>query len=455
MKSLLAALLPLLLVATACRAPDSGHTPTPSASPTIPPTARRATTAPPADEPKATTTLFAYTHLRADGNRFLQGSGGSLDTAQSIDIPLSDSPRWLLALPDGTASLWVAVLADGRVEAFRLQEARTVSIPITPDNIPAGQPPLAAWDGQTLRLLAPPAGLPASPLTAPLPLPASDQTAFLLTDGDLVFVDAQGSPTTRLAINALPDARLLRDEEGRVLVLTHPSPAYDHGVLGDALEATAITLIETRPTPRILNRIDIPQGKVIEGLAPLWWDWDGDGQREIVVTVSDARAGAQLLVFSETGDLLAQGEAIGQGYRWRHQIAIAPFGPGGEWELSDVLTPHIGGVVEFFSWAGGQLQQRATQAGYTSHVIYTRNLDLALAGDFNADGRAELLLPAQDRRSLELLAHQADGVQVLTTLPLEGELSTNLTGVTLKNGEIIIGAGRADHILRLWIGTHP
>ena len=52
--------------------------------------------------------------------------------------------------------------------------------------------------------------------------------------------------------------------------------------------------------------------------------------------------------FDDDGHLVAEGPTIGQGYRGRHQIAVAPFGPNGELELVDVLTPHLGGIVEFY-----------------------------------------------------------------------------------------------------------
>ena len=94
----------------------------------------------------------------------------------------------------------------------------------------------------------------------------------------------------------------------------------------------------------------VGNGQVIEGIAPIWVDWNQDGEREIIVTLSDLANGAQVVVFNEQGKRIAEGPAIGQGYRWRHQIAVAPFGPNGEMELVDVLTPHLGGVVEFYQW---------------------------------------------------------------------------------------------------------
>jgi photosystem II stability/assembly factor-like uncharacterized protein len=47
------------------------------------------------------------------------------------------------------------------------------------------------------------------------------------------------------------------------------------------------------------------------------------GQREIIVTQSDAQQGAQVVVYSESGERLAAVPAVGRGNRWRHQLAVA------------------------------------------------------------------------------------------------------------------------------------
>ncbi|MCP4363261.1 MAG: hypothetical protein GY796_35115, partial [Chloroflexi bacterium] len=146
----------------------------------------------------------------------------------------------------------------------------------------------------------------------------------------------------------------------------------------------------------------------------------------------------------------AQGAAVGQGNRWRHQIAVAPFGPNGEMELAAVLTPHIGGTVEFYQWDGAQLPVVAQIPGYTSHVIETNNLDMALAGDFNGDGRVELLLPSQNHSQLGGIQRTADGAEASYHLDVNGEVITNLAGVTMSGGETAVGLGRSDNTLRIW-----
>jgi hypothetical protein len=108
-----------------------------------------------------------------------------------------------------------------------------------------------------------------------------------------------------------------------VLLLTKPSTRYPHGIAGDQLEATEITLLETVPSLRVVTSIVIPSQRVVEGISPIWADLNGDGQREIIVTQSDAQQGAQVVVYSESGERLAAGPAVGRGNRWRHQLAVA------------------------------------------------------------------------------------------------------------------------------------
>jgi len=83
------------------------------------------------------------------------------------------------------------------------------------------------------------------------------------------------------------------------------------------------------------------------------------------------------------------GPAVGRGNRWRHQIAVAPFGPNGELELAEVLTPHIGGIAGFYRMDGDSLNLVAQQDSVTSHSVVSRNFDMGLAGDLDGDGQPE------------------------------------------------------------------
>jgi hypothetical protein len=391
---------------------------------------------------------YGITYQRPDGNRFVMGKG-QLPDLEPLDITLSGRPTWVVAAPTEVGSIWVAILDDGRAEAFHIQEDRVQSIAVEPTKLPPGMPPVLTLEDSLPVLLTAGEGL-ASELTHAISLnPPTGAVAYLTQSGDLVI--EQNDEAIQIAVGALPDARLLMDESGRLLFLSDPTTRYGHGVLGDGIEAGSITLVETMPSSQVSLVLEPVGEKVIEGIAPIWADLNGDGVREIIVTESDAQHGAQIVVYDEQGSRMAIGPAIGRGFRWRHQLAVAPFGPNGELELAALLTPHIGGVVEFYRMKGDQLEIMAQVPGYSSHLLGSRNLDQAIAGDFDGDGRVELVVPNQVQEILGAVRRNSEGAESVWSLPLGGRLSTNLAAVSHWSGEMTLGAGREDGVLRLWI----
>jgi len=73
--------------------------------------------------------------------------------------------------------------------------------------------------------------------------------AYIRSNGDLVV--RIGGRSTVLPLNALPDARLLTDEDERLLLLTGATGNYSHGVLGDRIEAQSVTMVSTKPGCRL------------------------------------------------------------------------------------------------------------------------------------------------------------------------------------------------------------
>jgi hypothetical protein len=234
------------------------------------------------------------------------------------------------------------------------------------------------------------------------------------------------------------------------LLLEAPTDRYPHAIMGDAIEASAIALIDASPSLVRASEVLIPPPRVVEGRLPIWADLDGDGTEEIIVTLSDSEGGARIVAYSPTGEQLAAGAPIGKGFRWRHQIAVAPFGPDGELELAEILTPHIGGVVQFYQRRGARLEIVARLPGYSSHQLGSSNLDMAAAGDFDGDGRVELLVPEPSYERLAAIRRTGDGAQVVWALDLGGALSTNIATATSGNGQIAVGVGTDDGVLRIW-----
>jgi hypothetical protein len=116
-----------------------------------------------------------------------------------------------------------------------------------------------------------------------------------------------------------------------------------------------------------------------------------------------------------------------------------------------VRTPHIGGVVEYYRYENGELQVVAEYSGITSHSIGSRNLDMAAAGDFDGDGIIEVLLPNPGLNELVAISRTQSGAEQIYALPLDGRMSTNLSGVSLPGGHLALAVGRVDGVLRIWM----
>ncbi len=423
-------LLPFLLLAAACTG-GGASTPTPTGGAeagTVAPSAASTTTLPVATlplapPPRATATgdVKTISH-RLDGNRYALGAG-AVPQAEPVDVALGGVPVWVVGVELGGQPMWIVSLENGSM----VQVAGEAATPLATTTQP-GAPFAMVSGGDDLEVLAAEGG--ESPLTHPIVV--DGRRVAVLDDGSLQI------GAENLEVGALPDARLVADESGGIALLTGPTDEYAHAVLGDATEASSLTIVDPAGLARVVN---LGPGLVAEGIAPIWADLDGDGRREEVVTLSDARDGARIVA----GE--AAGPPIGQGRRWRHQIAVAPFGPNGEVELVAVRTPHIGGVAEFYD---AELNVVAEARGVTSHVLGSRNLDMALAADADGDGRVELVAPTEDLESLAAIRREGPGARLVWTVPLGGRLATNLAAVELPGGVLALAAGTEDGNLRIW-----
>lgn len=401
---------------------------------------------------------YGYTYTSESGDRLAEGVA-DLPEAEVVEAELGGTPRWVagVSTPEGTA--WVAVLEDGGAEAFRLSPEGLEPAELSPNRLPPGAPPLLVARGGGLGLVVAEdesgEGGAASRVTHPVPLSSGGSPEGLLVVGEdgTLYVERGGE---RLGIAeapaALPDARIVRSAGGDLAALTRPTDRYEHAVLGDALEADSITVL--RPSPegaRVLSSFPAASGGVFEGIAPMWFE--RNGETLLAVTESVAGLGARVSVYRPDGELAGAGPFIGEGMRWRHLTSAAPCGPGGETELSATLTPHMDSAAQFYEVGEAGLEITAEVPGYTSHRIYSRNLDAALAGDLDADGETELLLPTSSYTALGGLARTPDGAEAEWRLPLGGELSTNLASATGPDGRAVVAAGRSDvdgGVLRIW-----
>lgn len=382
-----------------------------------------------------------YTHHQIDGNRVVSGQG-TFPQVEILDFPLDGLPVWVV----GDGERWFVALADGSV-----QQATADGEIIDEAPLPPGTPPVIVG-GDLLRDYS----LDASLLTHPVMW--ADRTIYIAESGDIVLLDDTGTEIARYPLAALPDGRIVVDgESGLAAVYSGATnQRYVHAIMGDDLEGSTLTLIDLA-NAEIVTTIVLSGDEVFEGIAPIWADVDADGTADLITTVSFPGGGAQIRVYRVDGSLMTSGPAIGQSNRWRHQLAWLDFGPNGVPELVEVLTPHIGGIVGFYQYDGDDtLEIVARQSGYTSHVIGSRNLDLAVAGDFDGDGQPEIVLANQMRSHISGLAHTGEGeVSQMWELRLGGILQTNLAAAVLPDdGGLVLAAGIRDQdgngVLRVW-----
>lgn len=336
------------------------------------------------------------TDVQRSGNRV---AAGTVDFDRPvIDIDLGDVPRWVV--PHSESS-WYVVLESGL--GLIVGSDGTMR---TADGPPSGEPPelLVSVDDELV-------------------------VASALRDHDR-FDDP------------LPDTRVVTS--GSIsAALVGPTDRYAHGVLGDAVEAGAIEIVDRCDGTR--QRITVEAPDVIEGISPMLVDLDADGVVEVVVTIANDATGARIAAFELDGSPLAESDPIGQGNRWRHQLGAGVLAPDGVLELVDVRIPHIGGVVEFLRLEGNALVVAAEASPFTSHVLGSRNLDMGLLVDTTGDDRPDVVLVTQDRRRLVSLTRQADGVEQVGEVLLEAELTTNVAvDAPEEGGEGAIAVGTAD-----------
>jgi hypothetical protein len=382
--------------------------------------------------PTTVTADIAVTVQPASGDRRADGSG-DITQVTPIEIDLPNAAVWVVATVTNERLEVVATRDDGMAVWITVSDSNEQTVlgiaPIGPPAVSFGPdgPSFVAPDPEAL---GPP----------------------LVVDGVVWWTGSDGSihrGVEPVGIDGLPDGRLAAARDGSIAALTDPTDRYPHGALGDDLEAASVTILEPDGTVRSVTEID----GVVEGLSPLWADLDGDGAEEVVVTVSDAADGARIVVLDRAGAVIASGEPIGIGNRWRHQIGTVR-DPLGTRAIVVVKTPHIGGVAEYWRLVGGGLELVATRSGITSHTIRSRNLDLAVIVDADGDGVEELVAPTGDLRALVGVSFTEDGAGEAWRQPLPAPLATNLHVATDGDRAWLV-AGLADGRILVWPPATP
>ena len=258
----------------------------------------------------------------------------------------------------------------------------------------------------------------------------------------LEFIDRVAE--TKLPENALPDGRIASGAGDIARAwLAEPTTRYDHGILGDKIEAGSL-VIETRDGKRQTVRLNTDA--VFEDLEPRIVDLDRDGHNVIVVVKSYLKRGSSLAVVAERRgkyEIVAETPPLGQPHRWLDPAGIANFKGHGKIDIALVRQPHVIGSLELWSWDGGALRKVSELPDIANHIAGTRAIDMAAVGDFDGDGVADIAAPSLDRTHLRIVSF-APGPREIASVALPAKATTNLGLVVQNSGPPAIAVGLAD-----------
>ena len=151
---------------------------------------------------------------------------------------------------------------------------------------------------------------------------------------------------------------------------------YDHGILGDAVEAAMLTVqVQGRDCPVVT--VAAGAGHVFEDTAPRLADLDGDGRDEVIVVRSSLTKGAQLALYGLRDGaltLLAATPYIGQTHRWLAPVGAGDLDGDGRIEVAYIDRPHLDRVLRIWRFDGASLTEAYRVPGLTNHRIGDRTI---------------------------------------------------------------------------------
>ena len=226
-----------------------------------------------------------------------------------------------------------------------------------------------------------------------------------------------------------------------------------HGIRSQP-NATAMPFWEMRLKPEACGwflrnngdpaNLTLSKNFVFEDRTPRLMDLDGDGRNEVITLLSSSSKGAAIAVYGiRDGQLqqLSRTPFVGRTNRWRNIGGMADYNGDGNIEIAEVITPHIGGTLKFWTWRDSQLQSTASARFFSNHAIGSPEQRLSATADFDGDGRPDIAVPGGNRRSLHLIGFSsANKLKQIAEMSFESEITRPIllqqtpSGPSLKLG---------------------
>lgn len=247
---------------------------------------------------------------------------------------------------------------------------------------------------------------------------------------------------------ALPDGEISHSTNNlKQAWLARPTMRYGHAILGDGIEAGSLVAI-TSCGHRMEFVLD--EDLVFEDRKARIVDLEGDHYDEIVVVEASLHHGAALAVYAPKGATctkagglkrVARTPFIGTAHRWLNPAGIADYDGDGLKEIAIVVTPHIGGTLQFWSLSEGRLVLKGEKYGFSNHAIGSREQELSAT--VVGEKGSILFVPDADRQVIMRVTLNGGTVEARPVGTLPSRVTGTITAKPAENGSIVLSVPTA------------